>query len=203
MSILLTRRTLLLAGLSAAFVSAIPSIALADDFSGFERSEIGPGALPKKPYKPEVTGPASSQIYDALTAFAETAIAAWGFKDPPNRTDISTYASKQLPALLDLKTTTQGEDSYLTEYENAATIWNQAVQRLGGAEAAFAHVLFACRADKSLNAPRLTRARTLVFDELVRHMVSRGGFYIFGFTNFEGFQGGLPEIPGTYRRSKI
>jgi hypothetical protein len=203
MRVSLRRRELLLFGLSATFVAAIPEVAFADDFSSFEKSDIGPGASLTRVYKHDVRGKISLDSQAALSAFATTAIGAWGFTNAQGRTDISQYTDVALPVLLSLKTDTQGADSYLAEYESGAKIWSDALLRFGDTGAAFAHVMFAGRPVKDLNAPRLIRARQFVFDEFVRHLISRGGFGIFGFTNFEGFQGGPPDAEGTYRRSKV
>lgn len=197
----ISRRTLLKAGLSAAFLSLVPKIALAGELSPDEKSVIGPGSLPGSIYRPDETGTVDSQTISALTAFATWAIDAWGFENAHwDREAISSYLER-LKEVISMKT--EQKPSYLSEYKSAGGLIKSARDRLGSDNAAFVHLMFVGRekADE-LRAPRLIRARRFVFDEITRHILSNGGFRSLGLVNYEGYMGGSFYDEKSFRRGK-
>ncbi len=191
---MITRRTLLKAGLSAGFATLIPLEGLCFFFSESDLLPIGPCAQGNVPYKHSEVGVLSAEHSKLIADFSLWAIDAWEFEG------MHMYPS-DLEDVLSLKTNTL--PSYLSEYQSAARLIHDAKARLNSEKEAFLYLLFAGRENSNLLETRLGRAQKFVFDELMRHIVANGGFRRFGFINYKGFPSFPFKDPNAYRRSLV
>lgn len=186
----ISRRDLIAAGISTAFLALVPQRIFAQGTSTDDLEPAGPNATNDMPINEAIVGTLKDDEVSSLTAFSNWAIAAWDLPEMGNYWRILGN---------DLGYKTSQRPSYLSEYRSAARIADSAKKRLGDDASAFVYLMFLDRQAASL-ATRLGRARHFVYDEIVRHLVSKGGFRRFGLTNYEGNFGTPLMDPGAYRR---
>lgn len=192
--IFISRRTLLLAGLTAGFVTLLPKRGISILLSNRDIEPTGQDAKDGIPYMDSIVGSLADEDVSAITSFAGWSIDAWGFESMDGYQDF-------LKSVLQLKASTS--PSYLEEYRNAANLIRDVRSRSSTEPEAFVYLLFAERNGLASISTRLGRARKFVFDEIVQHLVANGGFKKFGLVNYGG-RINLPFTnPNSYRRAGL
>lgn len=190
----ISRRTLLLAGLTAGFVALFPETGLSIPLSNRDSGPAGQEAKDGMPYMDSITGPLADEDVSMIVSFAGWSIEAWGFENMDGYLD-------SLKTVLQLKTNTS--PSYLEEYRGAASLVRDVRARFSTEHEAFVYLLFAERNGLASISTRLGRARKCVFEEIVQHLVASGGFRKFGLVNYGG-RINLPFTnPNSYRRAEL
>lgn len=187
----ISRRTFIRAGLATGFMALVPVEGLSFTLLSDDLEPIGPNALDNVPYNDSYTGTLLPEESFLIVQFAYWAISAWEFKKMENYQDM-------LLDTLNLKTIKT--PSYLAEYQSAARLIRDVQNRFDSEQETFLYLMFTRRNEKEKLKTRLGRAQNFVFDELVRHIVSNGGFRRFGLVNYSGYANLPFTDPDSYRR---
>jgi hypothetical protein len=166
--------------LSVASATAVPLLATAadDQFSAWATEQVlGELAL----RAPNTTGTITGHDRDLLKTLFMYIGSRWEMNDLVN-------GEQEFAALVDTKTTLL--PSYLSEYQEAASILERARSELLSIRDAVSMVLVHYDNVNSFATTRLGRLQKYVSSEFMTWWVSRGGFRRFGYSNYKGFMRG-------------
>ena len=189
------RRRLLKLGLSSGVLASLPfaCIPLSQDDSAALLQFVSDSELPVDETR---TGVLREEDFDTLSTLCRYVNEVWELD-----ADMPLYFDR---LRADLQFKTGEEPSYLTEYENAIELFNQAAGSISDVEQAWASLLFSEFDVANFASTKLGRARHFVFAELITHQIPMSGaFKSFGLWNYRAHFGGSYSASESYRKGAV